>query len=88
MIKLNAVSILVEVKALVSRKAIFYFIANSSPSFVGISLLSAKSILFPISNTIISCTAFSLIVSNHLAAYSNDFLLVISYTNKAPTAPL
>ena len=87
-ILINASLTLVSFKAEVSIKGILLSLNLCLASSKLISLSSFKSILFPIIINLTSLVFFSFISFIHLSILSKDFFEVISYTIKAPLAPL
>ena len=86
--RLKASTTLYAVLALVYKNISPFSFANASPSSYDTCLLSSKSFLFPINITVTFLLLLVLTSSNHFVAWVNVSLLVISYTNKAPIAPL
>jgi hypothetical protein len=86
--KLKDSTTLYAVFAEVSKNINPFSLANSSPSSYDTCLLSSKSFLFPINITVIVLELLFLTSSSHFVTWIKVSLLVMSYTNKAPMAPL
>lgn len=84
----KAKSTLVESRALASIKASCCCSAKAAASYFLTSLNFFKSVLFPTSIIIMPGSACSLSSDSHFSVFSKVLLLVMSYTNNAPSAPL
>jgi len=84
----KAYSTLKLVLAEVSKNISPFSLANLSPSSVLTYLLLSKSALLPINITMISGFPFCLTSSSQRVKWLKVSFLVISYTSKAPAAPL
>ena len=84
----NAVVTFEQSRADVSNRAIYSFSAYAAASSVVTPRSFAKSLLLPI-NMVHMCSApWSRSSFSHFSMFSKVFGFVISYTSKAPTAPL
>ena len=62
--------------------------AYDSPVSVLTARALARSVLLPTSIIVMSAVAFSRSSASHLSTFSKETSFVMSYTTRAPTAPL